>query len=247
MRIAIVGAGISGIAFAGVLSRFGHECVVFEKAPRVDGIWALAYPQVRLQNTREQYTFIDFPWPKQPDQHPTAEQIIEYIEAAVAHFSLDVRLQHTVTSMRDTGDGWTLSVTHDGQQEQLEFDYAILSIGQFAEQKYRPEFSGESTFQGQVITERDVKSLEMFRDKKVAVVGFGKSAVDMCAFAAPYAHSVSHVFRTPRWLVPFRLLGAHYSYPFFARAKTFFMSSWVHSGRFEHLAHRYLGYCVSSF
>ena len=61
MRIAIVGAGISGIAFAGVLSRFGHECVVFEKAPRVGGIWALAYPQVRLQNTREQYTFIDFP------------------------------------------------------------------------------------------------------------------------------------------------------------------------------------------
>ena len=48
--------------------------------------------------------------------------------------------------MRDTGDGWTLSVTHDGQQEQLEFDYAILSIGQYAEQKYRPEFPAKVPF-----------------------------------------------------------------------------------------------------
>jgi dimethylaniline monooxygenase (N-oxide forming) len=247
MRIAIVGAGISGIAFAGVLRRFGHECVLFDKAAQVGGIWALTYPQVRLQNSREQYTFIDFPWPEQPDQHPTAAQIIAYIEAAIDHFALDVRLEHTVTSMLDTGEGWTVTVVHDGGEQQLEFDYAIVSIGQYAEQNYRPEFSGKNNFKGNVISERDVESLEVFRDKKVAVVGFGKSAVDMCAFAAPSALSVAHVFRTPRWLVPFHLLGAHYSYLLFARATTFFMPSWVHSGRVERAVHRYLEFFVKGF
>ena len=38
MRIAIIGAGISAIAFAGVLQRFGFECTLFEKADRVGGI-----------------------------------------------------------------------------------------------------------------------------------------------------------------------------------------------------------------
>lgn len=52
--------------------RFGHGCTVFDKAEKIGGIWALAYPEVRLQNSREQYTFIDFPWLEQPDQHPTA-------------------------------------------------------------------------------------------------------------------------------------------------------------------------------
>ena len=215
MRIAIAGAGVSGIAFARVLSRFGHECVVFDKAPRIGGIWALTYPDVRLQNSREQYTFCDFSWPQEPDQHPTAAQILNYLEAVVAHYGLDVRLEHCVTQLLEIDGGWALTVEHDEDDQVLTFDYIVISIGQYAEQKHRPEFPGEAEFSGQVLTERDVKSLDIFSDKKVAVVGFGKSAVDMCSFAAPTARSVAHVFRTPRWLVPFRILGAHYTYVFF--------------------------------
>jgi cation diffusion facilitator CzcD-associated flavoprotein CzcO len=240
MRVAIIGAGISGIAFAGVFRRFCHECVLFEKADSIGGIWALAYPQVRLQNSREQYTFVDFPWPEQPDQHPTAIQILDYLDAVVKHFELDVRLRHAVTAMIETDAGWTLTVDHNGEEESHEFDYVIVSIGQYSEQKYRPEFSGEAEFAGDVITERDVKSLDIFRDKNVAVVGFGKSAVDMVSFTAPIARSVAHVFRTPRWLVPFRLLGMHYTYLFFARATTMFMPSWVHAGRAERALHHYV-------
>jgi dimethylaniline monooxygenase (N-oxide forming) len=240
MRIAIIGAGISGIAFARVLNQFGHECTVFDKASRIGGIWALAYPDVRLQNSREQYTFCDFPWPQAPDQHPSAAQILNYLEAAVQHYGIDVRLKHNVTQLLEVDDGWTLTVTHDNVDEVLTFDYVVISIGQYAEQKYRPDFPGEVDFSGQIVTERDVKTLDMFRDKNVAVVGFGKSAVDMCAFAAPMAASVAHVFRTPRWLIPFRILGVHFTYIFFARASTMFMPSWVHATRIEHALHRYV-------
>lgn len=239
MRVAIVGTGISGIAFAGVFRRFGHECVLFDKADSIGGIWALAYPQVRLQNSYEQYTFIDFPWPEKPDQHPTARQILAYLEAAVQSFGLEVRLRHTVTAMVETAAGWTLTVEHDGNEEEIEFDYAVISVGQYAEEKNRPDFPGEAEFKGRIITEREVKSLEDFRDKKVAVVGFGKSAVDMASFAVPFARSVAHVFRTPRWLIPFTILGVHYTYAFFIRATTAFMPSWIHAGRFERVLHRY--------
>ena len=91
--------------------RFGHDCTVCDKAEKIGGIWALAYPEVRLQNSREQYTFIDSPWPKQPDQHPTAAQILNYLAAAVAHYGIDVRLSHAVTAMTEAPNGWTLNVT----------------------------------------------------------------------------------------------------------------------------------------
>ena len=64
MRIAIIGAGISGIAAANILKKSGHDVVVFEKSTDVGGVWAVAYPEVSLQNTGLQYRLSDFPWPR---------------------------------------------------------------------------------------------------------------------------------------------------------------------------------------
>ena len=49
-RIAVIGAGISGIAAASVLKKNGFVPVVFEKHERIGGVWATAYPEVHLQN-----------------------------------------------------------------------------------------------------------------------------------------------------------------------------------------------------
>lgn len=247
MRIGIIGAGVSAIAFAGVLKRFGHDCVLFEKAETLGGIWALAYPDVRLQNSFEQYRFIDFPWPHQPDRHPTATQILNYLDQAVQHHGLDVRFEHEVRNLIERSDGWTMEVEHRGQLSTHEFDRIIVGIGQYAEGKHRPEFAGEAEFSGQIVTERDVKDFSVFQNQRVAVVGFGKSAVDMAAFATPLASRVEHVFRTPRWLIPFTLLGLHYSYPFFCRASTLMMPSWVHAGGVERWLHERTAGVVRTF
>ena len=247
MRIAIIGAGISGIAFAQVLARFCHTCVLFEQADSIGGIWALAYPGVRLQNSREQYHLADFPWPSPPDRHPTAVQILNYLQAAAAHFQLDVRLGRSVVAMREQPSGWVLDIMHRGRLETLEFDYTIIAIGQYAENKLRPAWPGAADFMGSIVTEREVRSPNIFAGKRVAVVGFGKSAVDMAALAAPHAQSVAHVFRTPRWLIPFKLLGLHYTHLLFARMSTVYMPSWIHVGRIERTLHEYAAPLVHGF
>ena len=38
-RVAIVGGGLSGLAYAGVLRDLGFDCVVFEKSGAVGGHW----------------------------------------------------------------------------------------------------------------------------------------------------------------------------------------------------------------
>ncbi len=101
MRIAVIGAGISGIATANIIKKNGFEAVVFEKSDSIGGVWASAYPEVHLQNIHTQYHLSDFDWPFKPDLHPTGDQIMRYLNEAVDHLKLDIRLSHEVLEMKE--------------------------------------------------------------------------------------------------------------------------------------------------
>ena len=244
MKIAIIGGGISGIVAGHCLKKSGHDTVIFEKSADIGGVWALGYPGVRLQNTGHHYRISDFPWPSQPDRHPTSGQIREYLQQAVKAFALDIRPDHEVIAMEEQDSGWKLKIRNPQGESEDSFDFVVVSIGQYTEGKHKPQFPGQDKFQGEIITERDVYDLEVFDDKRVAVVGFGKSAVDMATFAVERAQAVTHVFRTPRWLVPFYIFGLHYSRLMFCRMASLLMPSWAYPTRFEHFLHEKTGLLV---
>ncbi len=105
-RIAVIGAGISSIAAANIFKKQGYEAVVFDKSAEIGGVWAVAYPEVRLQNISSQYHLSDFPWTFTPDLHPTKTQIQQYLDAAVNHFQIDIRLNHEVLALKELENGW---------------------------------------------------------------------------------------------------------------------------------------------
>ena len=107
-RIAVVGAGISGIAAANILKKNGFVPVVFEKHEKIGGVWASAYPEVHLQNIYPQYHLSDFDWSFKPDLHPTVEQIMRYLTEAVEHHKLDIRLNHEILAIQENPDGWQI-------------------------------------------------------------------------------------------------------------------------------------------
>ena len=162
MRIAVIGAGVSGIAAAHCLGKTGHTVEVFEKSADIGGVWTLGYPDVRLQNTRDHYRLIDVPWPVRPDQHPTSGQIRQYLNDAIRELGLSVRLQHEVTQLEETSGGWRLHYRHGNEVGQEDFDFVVPSIGQYSEGKYAPAFPGQDTFGGEIITEREVSDLSVF-------------------------------------------------------------------------------------
>ena len=113
-RVAVIGAGVSGVAAANVWQNCGYAVTVYEASDRIGGQWTKSYPGVRLQNTAPQYQFAEFPWPFKPDRHPTGEQVLAYIEAAVDKFGLDVRRGHAVTRGQSRGNqysgAWSSSI-----------------------------------------------------------------------------------------------------------------------------------------
>lgn len=247
MRIAVVGAGISGVAAARSLMRAGHEVVVFERSASVGGVWALTYPGVRLQNVAEHYRLADFPWPFPPDLHPTAAQILRYLDAAVAKFAIEVRTRHGLTAMREVADGWQLELTSPAGPVSERFDYVVLAVGQYSQDPLRTALPGQQRFRGEIVGDREVRDLEMLAGKRVVVAGFGKSAVDMAAFAASRGSQVHHVFRAARWLLPRTLFGVHARHLLFSRISTAFIPAWVHPGRLERMLHTHAQPLVRGF
>ena len=246
-RIAVIGAGISGIATANVLKKNGFKPVVFEKGSRVGGVWAVAYPDIHLQNTFVSYHLTDYPWPFKPDLHPSGTQIIHYLEQAVKNLRLDVRLNHDVLALEQNISGWTVKYKNRDGEHTEDFAYVMISVGQYTEGKYKPKFPGQEQFAGTIITEREVRSLDIFDDKRVAVVGFGKSALDMSTFAATRSRELHHIFRTPRWTIPEWILGVHFTHILFSRFGTVMMTSWAHPTSAERFLHGPLKAGINQF
>lgn len=228
MHIAVIGSGVSGIASAKTLSRLGHTVTIYERSGSIGGVWAVAYPGVRLQNLSELYSFTDFPWPAPRPDYPSATEIMAYLQSAVHHFGLDVRLNHAVKALTRGGAGWTLSLaTPDGDKTET-VDAVVVAVGNFTGEKEQLALPGCERFAGKIVTEHEIGDYARLNDKRIAVVGFGKSAVDMISFALGRAMEVHHVFRQARWLIPRKVFGFSSSRLSTNRMSTIYGDSWVH-------------------
>ena len=172
---------------------------------------------------------------------------MRYLGAAVNHHNLDIRLKHEVLELKEEVNGWRVRYENDNGIHDELFDYAIIASGQYTDGKNDPKFLDQEQFKGKILTERDVTSLDIFNGKGVVVVGYGKSALDMAALAAERSAQIHHVFRTPNWLIPEWILGAHFTYALFTRFGNIMMTSWAQPTAMERFLHNRLPFVISSF
>ncbi|MGF6888601.1 cation diffusion facilitator CzcD-associated flavoprotein CzcO [Nocardia sp. GAS34] len=217
MRIAIIGAGVAGLTTAKVLTQAGHAVTVFEKAPDVGGVWSRTrrYPGLTTQSPKAQYSFSDFPMPREFPEWPTGAQVQEYLAAYATAFGLDelIRLSTEVTAAQpDTDDRWTLtsfSVTQASEPVTETYDRLVIANGVFCEPSV-PSFPGVTEFRavgGILCAGTEFHDVERARGKRVLVVGYGKSACDVTVPISDVAVSTDVIARQALWKVPRRIGG----------------------------------------
>lgn len=207
-KIAIIGAGLSGLCSAKIFIKEGFEVTVFEKGETLGGVWAQerSYPKVTTQTTRDEYSFSDFKMPDNYPQWPSGEQVYEYLLAYAKSFGVyeNIRFNHEITSLTRNDDSWLVQYTI-GNNTKIEcYDFVIVCSGVFHKPKM-PLYPNLKRFHesgGVVLHTSELKSTDQLKDKNVAVIGFAKSATDVACLAADYAKSSTLIYRKAQWKVP---------------------------------------------
>ena len=205
-RVAIIGAGMSGLAAAFRLKQAGVPFVIFEKNSDVGGTWhENTYPGCRVDVPNHFYSYSFAQKDDWPQLFSTQDVLRDYFRGCVDEFGLreHIRFQTEVREaiFDEERGSWTLSLaTADGQQS-LEAQVVVSAVGQLTRPKM-PEIEGIQDFLGPCFHSAEWDASVDLAGKRVVVIGTGCSAAQFAPIVADEAATL-HVFqRTAPWLLP---------------------------------------------
>jgi 4-hydroxyacetophenone monooxygenase len=208
-EVIVVGAGMSGICAAAKLRKAGIPFTLLDKNPAVGGTWyENTYPDCGVDTPNHFYSFSFERNPNWSGYFSKRDELQRYFEHCTDAFGLRdaLRLQTEVVSMTYDRDAcrWTVEVKNaEGRHETLTANVVISAVGQL-NRPNMPDIEGLQTFAGPLFHSARWRHDVDLRDKRVAVIGTGCSAVQLLPKTAAMARQVSVFQRTPHWVSPNR-------------------------------------------
>lgn len=203
----IVGAGMSGICAAMKFQQAGIPYIIVEKQEDSGGVWhSHHYPGCSVDTPSHlySYTFDGGDWSR---YFPPQNEIDSYFRGVAQKHGVydEIRFGTEVLSAEyDENDKvWVSRLRNpDGSEETLRTNVLISAVGLFAEPSV-PNVPGLDTFDGPVVhTARWDQDLDL-RDKRVAVIGTGASAMQLAPAMVDDVASLTIFQRTRQWAAPF--------------------------------------------
>jgi len=202
-RVAILGAGFSGLGMAIRLKQTGVEdFVVLERDEEVGGTWwANTYPGCQCDVPSHLYEFSFAPNPRWTRRYAPQQEIQAYVE--------DVARRHGVLERVRTGTEVTAAAWDEERARWLlqtsagehEADVLVTACGQLTVPKM-PPIEGLDTFRGPAFhTARWDHDVEL-AGRRVAIVGTGCSAIQVAPAIQPRVAQLDIYQRSPGWTFP---------------------------------------------
>lgn len=205
---AVIGAGPMGLAAARNLQKQGLDFVGFEQHDDVGGLWDIdnpystMYESAHLISSKRMTEFAEFPMDDSVAPYPSHRALRDYFRRYANHFGLYRHYEFgtRVLALRPTTDRrWSVTTEAGGEQAERMLDGVLIANGTFHYPRY-PKLPGQ--FNGEIKHACDYRSAEIFRDKRVLIVGCGNSACDMAVDAVHQAARVDLSVRRGYYFLP---------------------------------------------
>ncbi len=191
-RVAVIGAGPSGLVTVKELLDEGHQPTCFERAASLGGVFrfgegdGVVWESCRLTSSELLTAFSDFPAPTGRAGHLTVAEYVAYLGAYADAFGVTPRLRFntTVESVtRDASGNWIVCTRDQQGTHEEHFDAVAICSG-LHQHPYVPPFEGIESFTGTVLHGANYRRPSQLTGKKVLVVGAGESGADVAAEVA---------------------------------------------------------------
>ena len=212
-KIAVIGAGPSGITALKNLLDQGLDAVAFDRNEDVGGNWIYSEKEShssvfetthiissKTLSQYEDFTFDDFD-PETAD-YPSHEVLRNYFQAYARHFDLypHIRFGTMVKSCdRVSSTEWKVTTEKDGVETTESFTHLVVANGHHWKPRY-PEYPGE--FTGEFLHSHHFKKAAPFAGKRVLVIGGGNSACDVAVETSRVSAQTAISWRRGYWIAP---------------------------------------------
>ncbi|KAM5203188.1 dimethylaniline monooxygenase [N-oxide-forming] 4 isoform 1-T3 [Hipposideros larvatus] len=218
-RVAVIGAGVSGLSSLKCCLDEDLEPTCFERSNDIGGLWKFTessrdgmtrvYKSLVTNVSKEMSCYSDFPFREDYPNYMNQEKFWNYLQEFAEHFGLlkYIRFRTTVCSVTkrpdfsETGQ-WDVVTETEGKQETAVFDAVMVCTGHLLSPHLPLEsFPGIHKFKGRILHSQEYKVPECFRDQRVLVVGLGNTGGDVSVELSRTAAQVLLSTRTGTWLI----------------------------------------------
>ncbi|XP_013413360.1 dimethylaniline monooxygenase [N-oxide-forming] 5-like [Lingula anatina] len=219
-KIAIIGAGASGLTAIKCCLDEGLSPTCFERSDDLGGLWnyrpeeradgdATVMKSTIINTSKEMMCYSDFPIPKEYPNFMHNTFIMKYFHLYVEKFDLrkHIKFRHEIVHISQSSDHkvtgrWSVKVKDlvEDQEWTEDFDGVIICTGHHAK-KHEPSFPGQEKFRGKIIHTHDYRDHKGYEDKRVVVIGVGNSGNDVATELGRISKQVYLSTRRGMWVL----------------------------------------------
>ncbi|BDX33666.1 putative monooxygenase [Mycobacterium antarcticum] len=206
-RVAIIGAGMSGICMGVTLLGAGIESfTIYEQAGEVGGTWRdNTYPGLYCDVPSRYYSYSFQPNAEWSRLMPPGPEIQKYFRHVAVERNVlpHIRFHTDVIAARyDDGTWWI--ATADGEEQ---FDVLVLATGILRVPRY-PDIPGKDTFAGPAFHSSRWDHSVALGDKRIGLIGTGSTGVQIVSALGGNVRQLTVFQRSAQWVLPW--VNAHY-------------------------------------
>lgn len=206
-KVAIVGAGFSGLGMAVQLERLGIPYVIYERRSEIGGTWSInTYPDARVDTPSAMYEFSfekRYPWTEHFARQPEVRRYLEHIAKKFGVFD-KIRFNHDVRggTFDEIASLWRLDIVDDkGTPTPATANFVVSASGLFSTPR-ELAVQGVESFRGEIVHSTEWDERHSVAGRSVAVVGNGSTGVQLLDRISDEAANTYVFQRTPQWISP---------------------------------------------
>ena len=216
-KVAVIGAGPSGIAAIKNFKDQDFNVTAFERCSGVGGNWRYNDPSghssvfetTHIISSKYTSFYEDFPLPSDAADYPSHKELLRYFQAYTDHFDLEKNIKFNTEVMHCSQElnhkwkiKWKNLKTNEVKTEI--YDALVVCNGHHHEPRF-PNYAGK--FSGDYLHSHQYKKALPFKDKKVLVIGGGNSACDVAVETARISKTTAISWRRGYYLIPKFMFG----------------------------------------